>query len=152
MSNLFHCAAAAVLVSVGASTVWAQAPQPAASSAPAASGSSPAKQAYRSAFEGYKGHAEQPVGSWQKANDVVGCIGGWRAYARETQGEVQPGGKEPQPTGHPGMPKSSAATSPVSPTMPMSALPCAPASAARGAAAEGSSSGHGGSHTDMRKP
>ena len=42
--------------------------------------------AYRSAFDGYRGFTDQPVGSWRKANDDVGRIGGWKAYAREGQG------------------------------------------------------------------
>lgn len=55
----------------------------AAASATAASGGA----AYRSAFEGYRRFDDQPVGSWRSANDVVGRIGGWQAYAREGQGK-----------------------------------------------------------------
>ena len=40
---------------------------------------------YRSVLEQYQPYAEQPVGSWRDANDTVGRIGGWRAYAREVQ-------------------------------------------------------------------
>src|SRR5437016_1102063 len=43
--------------------------------------------AYRSVFEGYRSFSEQPVVSWREANDLVGRIGGWQAYAREGQGE-----------------------------------------------------------------
>ena len=69
----------------------APASAPAASSAPAqravpifapASGAGPAFP-YQSAFEGYRAFREQPVGSWRQANDLVGRIGGWQAYARE---------------------------------------------------------------------
>jgi len=38
---------------------------------------------YRSAFEGYRPNAEVQVGAWKDANDQVGRIGGWRAYAKE---------------------------------------------------------------------
>jgi hypothetical protein len=38
---------------------------------------------YRSAFEGYRAWRDEPVGDWRAANDTVGRIGGWRAYARE---------------------------------------------------------------------
>lgn len=62
----------------------AQAPAPAASaaSAPAA----PGRLGYRSAFDGYRSFSDQPVVSWREANDLVGRIGGWQAYAREAQG------------------------------------------------------------------
>lgn len=38
---------------------------------------------YRSAFQGYRPHADTEVGSWVEANDTVGRIGGWRVYAKE---------------------------------------------------------------------
>ncbi|MDB5858893.1 MAG: hypothetical protein JWQ76_2582 [Ramlibacter sp.] len=41
---------------------------------------------YRSTLEHYQPYSEQAVGSWQDANDTVGRIGGWRAYAREAAG------------------------------------------------------------------
>ena len=41
---------------------------------------------YRSALEGYKPFADQPVAGWRQSNDTVRSIGGWRAYAREAQG------------------------------------------------------------------
>ncbi|WBY01344.1 hypothetical protein PE066_18050 [Ramlibacter tataouinensis] len=64
--------------------------------------------AYHSAFEGYQPFGDQPVASWKAANDTVGRIGGWKAYAREASGETQPaaapapgpadtGGKPAQP-------------------------------------------------------
>ena len=39
---------------------------------------------YRSALENYRPYQAQPVQPWREANDTVGRIGGWRAYARET--------------------------------------------------------------------
>jgi hypothetical protein len=44
---------------------------------------------YRSPFEGYRGFTEQPVVSWREANELVGRIGGWQAYAREGQAPVK---------------------------------------------------------------
>lgn len=38
---------------------------------------------YRSAFEGYQSYADPEIQSWQKANQLVDEIGGWRVYARE---------------------------------------------------------------------
>ncbi|MCE9657961.1 MAG: hypothetical protein K8R60_05335 [Burkholderiales bacterium] len=52
--------------------------------APAATGAAPAPT-YRSAFDGYRRYQDQPVGSWRQANERVGRIGGWQAYAREAQ-------------------------------------------------------------------
>lgn len=46
---------------------------------------------YRSAFEGYRPFADEPVRSWRETNDTVGRIGGWKAYAREAQsGDARP--------------------------------------------------------------
>jgi hypothetical protein len=44
-----------------------------------------AQPAYRSAFEGYRGHQDEPLTPWRQANETVGRIGGWQAYAREAQ-------------------------------------------------------------------
>lgn len=41
---------------------------------------------YRSAFGGYRPLGEEAVGNWRSANDQVGRIGGWREYARESEG------------------------------------------------------------------
>lgn len=51
----------------------AKAPQP----------SLPTKLQYSSAIGAYQAYADQPVQSWREANDRVGRIGGWRAYAKE---------------------------------------------------------------------
>ena len=43
---------------------------------------------YSSPIGAYQAYADQPVQSWREANDRVGQIGGWRAYAKEiTSGE-----------------------------------------------------------------
>jgi hypothetical protein len=46
---------------------------------------SPAGSSYRSAFQDYRPFADQPATSWRESNDLVGGIGGWQAYARESQ-------------------------------------------------------------------
>jgi hypothetical protein len=45
----------------------------------------PTNLRYTSPLAAYRKFAEQPVGSWRDANDNVGRVGGWRAYAREAQ-------------------------------------------------------------------
>jgi hypothetical protein len=45
---------------------------------------------FKSAFEGYRPAREVNVGSWRAANETVGSIGGWRAYAREAHGQASP--------------------------------------------------------------
>lgn len=44
----------------------------------------------RSSFAGYHGLADEKVGSWREANDTVGQIGGWKAYAREAARPDEP--------------------------------------------------------------
>lgn len=56
----------------------AQAQTPAAAPAPTMDA-----LAYRSALADYQAYQGQPVQPWRQANDEVGRIGGWRAYARE---------------------------------------------------------------------
>lgn len=54
---------------------------------------------FNSTFTGYRAYTEQPVGSWRDANDEVGRIGGWRAYAREAAAtDGAKGGVSPAPT------------------------------------------------------
>lgn len=43
---------------------------------------------YRSPIDGYQGFADPALAPWKEANDTVGRIGGWRAYAREARGDV----------------------------------------------------------------
>lgn len=38
---------------------------------------------YESAIKTYKPYSDQSVQSWREANELVGSIGGWRAYSRE---------------------------------------------------------------------
>jgi hypothetical protein len=52
---------------------------------------------FNSIFAGYQAYTEQAVGSWREANDNVGRIGGWRAYAREA---AQPDSAADPMSGH----------------------------------------------------
>ena len=135
MSFLTHSALASALlapIAAVAQTHSGHGVQPAAAPASgrvAEAGSTPAHNAdaagYRSAFGGFRRYSEQPVMSWREANDVVGRIGGWQAYAREAQGA---------PAGPGAMP----ASAPAAPTPKASPAPAAPASGAR----PGGHSGH----------
>ena len=72
----------------------ARAPLPAASAA--SSPAAPSQPGYRSVFDGYRSFSDQAVLPWREANDLVGRIGGWQAYAREGQGDAAGGtGEKP---------------------------------------------------------
>ena len=66
----------------------------AATAAPAAL----ATPVYRSVFSQYRRFDEQPMSPWAEANETVGRIGGWRAYAREAQKAEE--GQRHQAPGH----------------------------------------------------
>jgi hypothetical protein len=88
-------ASSLVLLSALPALVLAQA-APASANSPAAPASSaaasrPAPPEYRSAFEGYQPYTDEKMRSWKEANDSVGGIGGWRAYAKEAQESAAPG-------------------------------------------------------------
>lgn len=52
----------------------------------------PAPGPYRSALEGYQPYSDTKMVPWKAANDTVGQIGGWRAYAKEAaEGQGQQG-------------------------------------------------------------
>jgi hypothetical protein len=67
---------------------------PAAASAPASKAAPAARRPfdYQSAFEGFRGHADERPVPWREANDNVGRIGGWRVYAREAAAAGKPAG------------------------------------------------------------
>ncbi len=64
----------------------------------------PVELTYRSTFDTYQRFTDEKVGSWRDANDTVGRIGGWRAYAKE--------GREATPQGSPTPPGAGAPSSP----------------------------------------
>ena len=69
-----------------------------AASAPLPGGLPASASGFRSAFEGYPAFRDEPVRTWREVNDQVGRIGGWRTYARESQG----GASAPAGAGHAG--------------------------------------------------
>lgn len=79
---------------------WAQVPP---SGAPAPEGASALVNttASVSVFESYRTYDEPKAIPWREANDEVGRIGGWRAYAKEAQGgAAMVGAPEATPTDH----------------------------------------------------
>lgn len=55
---------------------------------------------YRSALAGYEVYKEQSVQPWKAANDKVGEIGGWRAYAKEMRQSAPAAGQDQPAPGH----------------------------------------------------
>lgn len=106
MSSNLCAAASAALLTASATFVHAQSADIPRSVAPPASAASASATGYRSAFEGYRSFNDQPLESWRKANDLVGQIGGWRAYAREGQGGP-PAGSAPAASGSASAPSMS---------------------------------------------
>lgn len=86
----------AALPALAALTLSAQEATPAAASAPADA------LAFRSALQGYRPFADEPVMSWKEANDTVGRIGGWRSYAREAEQAETPAAAPPKVGPKPG--------------------------------------------------
>ena len=43
----------------------------------------PIELRYASVLSAYQVYADEPIQPWREANDRVGRIGGWRAYAKE---------------------------------------------------------------------
>ena len=91
MSYFPHAALAAALAVAATGPASAQA-------------SAPKAEAYRSAFEGYRRFGDQKVQPWRDANDTVGRIGGWQAYAREaaaSEADPKPGAAQAPPASTP---------------------------------------------------
>lgn len=73
---------------------------------------SPVELTYRSSFEKYQHFTDEKVGSWRDANDTVGRIGGWRAYAKEGQQAEPQGSSSPASTVTPSSPARAPAAAP----------------------------------------
>ena len=94
---------AALVVAVAPAMAVAQAADPApASPDPLDAAAGVPDAQHRSAFAGYRGLADEPVGSWRAANDAVERAGGWKAYAREAAEPDAPAanGARQGPAGH----------------------------------------------------
>ena len=53
---------------------------------------------YRSTLEGYQPFTDEKILPWKQANDTVGKIGGWRAYAKEAHDATAKGDEAPNST------------------------------------------------------
>ncbi|WP_245597869.1 hypothetical protein [Ottowia thiooxydans] len=53
---------------------------------------------YSSPIQAYQAYVDQPLQSWREANDRVGQIGGWRAYAKEIASDETTTAKDSAPT------------------------------------------------------
>jgi hypothetical protein len=98
-------AALPALAALAAGAQTGPAPVPATAAEPAAALS------FRSAMDGYKPFADEKPVPWKEANDTVHQRGGWRAYAKESAGEVDDKSSDASGshTGHSmSMPKSTA--------------------------------------------
>lgn len=51
----------------------------------------PSELHFTSILNNYKAYTDQAVQSWRGANDRVGQVGGWRAYAKEMAEQPAPG-------------------------------------------------------------
>jgi len=87
----------AIVSSLTAATVCAQAvvTPPGPSAAPPI----PAPAAYQSALENYQPYRDEKIKPWKEANDTVGKVGGWRAYAKEAAEPASQGGAAPASSG-----------------------------------------------------
>ena len=152
---------AAALIATAPVAVLAQ-PSPGArapaASAAASAASTPPASSYKSAFEGYRRFEDQKVLPWRESNDLVGRIGGWQAYARESAGEPVPAaaGNEKAPAPSTGNQSSSSSGGAATPLAPAASTPGpgpAPVKTPAGAApqASPSSPSHGG-HTGHKTP
>ena len=84
------------LLLLAAASLWAaaSAQMPAASAVGSPAGA--LDKSYQPPLAGYQPFTEEKVISWPEANNVVGRVGGWREYARESQ---PPGGTSPAASG-----------------------------------------------------
>ena len=80
-----------VAAAVAMSAAHAQStPRPAVPSNPLDAGASVPPLAYRSALGSYRRIGDDKPVPWREANETVGRIGGWRAYAREAAEAAEP--------------------------------------------------------------
>jgi hypothetical protein len=78
----------AAILSLAAAQTWSEPTTPRPD--PADPEAAVAPLVYRSAFDGYRKHADEKVDSWKAVNDNVGRVGGWRAYLKEAQQPDEP--------------------------------------------------------------
>lgn len=84
-----HCWLPVALLACSLAAVATERPDPLNASAAVPTFTPP------SAFTGYSRHGDTRLQSWKDANDAVGRIGGWRAYAREASQASRPANAAP---------------------------------------------------------
>lgn len=90
---------ALLALTVSAQTPSTPAAAPATRAAAPVAPTPPAAGQYRSALDGYQPHSENKMVPWKEANDTVGKIGGWRAYAKEAAEGQTPAAPAPAASG-----------------------------------------------------
>lgn len=88
-------------IAVAAPLAWAQSAPGGVKADPQDANASVPKAIYRSSLADYRFFPDEKLGSWKQANDQVGSIGGWRAYAKEAQESEPAGGATPAVAGKP---------------------------------------------------
>ncbi len=78
---------------------------------------------YRSVFDGYRPHNDQAVGPWRDVNDMVGKIGGWRTYAKESVSAGAAAPASPVSAVAPAVPAATAPPGTVTPPAPSGSRP-----------------------------
>jgi hypothetical protein len=73
-----------------AANAMAQSPRPTGAADPADPRAATAPLQHRATLGTHRPTASTEPGDWRAANDAVGRIGGWRAYAREAQAPTAP--------------------------------------------------------------
>jgi hypothetical protein len=73
---------------------------------------------HESAFKHYRGQRDEKLRAWKDANDEVGGIGGWRAYAREAQQADAPASQPPAAASAPARAASSPPARPATQATP----------------------------------
>ena len=90
-------------IAVAAPLAWAQPASNSAKPDPQDAKASVPRVIYKSSLANYRAFPDEKLTSWKEANDNVGRIGGWRAYAKEAQEpesagpSTPPGADKPAP-------------------------------------------------------
>lgn len=92
-------------IAAAAPLAWAQPASSSAKSDPQDAKASVPPVLYQSSLSNYRAFADERLMSWKEANDNVGRIGGWRAYAKEAQ---EPAGESMPPRANTSVPADSA--------------------------------------------
>ena len=83
-------------IATAAPLAWAQAAPGGSDADPQDAKASVPRVLYKSSLANYRVFPDEKLTSWKEANDNVGRIGGWRAYAKEAQ-EPEPAGPSTPP-------------------------------------------------------